>query len=232
MFLKPEIGFRRLGSGFSACMCGLPPTWSTLIRTAAATHGKMTGAAARAAAFACEETSGPMPRALTTSGVAMSPKASRSELWSTATRCGAVALSANSAANMTTAPLRSWLLATWPFLRPSDRFLGVACSVLSPAAMSGDLQGLQRGGDALLQLVGDPPGGERERHAENEQADGHLRGEADGEDVELRDDARHDAERGVGDDHGDHDGRGELDRREEDAGESRPAAGHHRPQRA
>src|SRR6185436_5873618 len=229
MFLKPEIGFRRLGSGFSACMCGLPPTWSTLIRTAAATHVKMTGAAARPAAFACEETSGPSPRALTTSGVAMSPKASRSELCSTATRCGAVALSAKSAANITTAPLRSWLLATWPFLRASDRFLGVAFSVLSPA-MSGDLQGLQRGGDALLQLVGDPPGGERERHAEDEQADGHLRGEADGEDVELRDDARHDAERGVGDDHGDHDRRGELDRRDDDPGERLLDAGDHRAQ--
>src|SRR5262245_25434426 len=231
MFLKPEIGLRRLGSGLSACMCGLPPTWITLTRTAAATHVKMTGAAARPAAFACEETSGPSPRLLTTSGVAMSPKASRSDSCRTETRCGAEALRANSAANMTTAPLRSWLLATWPFLRASWRFLGVAFSVLSPAAMSGHLQGLQGGGDALLELVGDPPGRERERHAEDEQADGDLRGEADGEDVELRDDARHDAERGVGDDHGDQDRRGQLDRRHEDPRERLLDAADHRAER-
>src|SRR6201989_1508149 len=231
MFLKPAIGFRRLGSGFSACMCGLPPTWMTLTRTAAATQVKMTGAAASPAAVAWEETSGPRPRALTTSGVAIRANALRSDTCSTETRCGAVALRANSAANMTTAPLRSWLLATWPFFRASCRFLGVAFSVLSPAAMSGDLPRLQRGGDALRARVGDPPGGERERHAEDEQADGDLRGEADGEDVELRHDARHDAERGVGDDHGDQDRRGELDRRGEDPRERRLDPADHRAER-
>src|SRR3954447_1989678 len=113
----------------------------------------------------------------------MSWNASRSEVSSVATRCGAVALRAKSAANMTTAPLRSPDLATWPFLRASDRFLGVAFSVLSPA-MSGDPQRLQRRADAVLELVGDPAGGERERHADDEQADRDLGREADGEDVE------------------------------------------------
>src|ERR671932_797315 len=187
--------------------------------TAAATHVRMTGAAASAAEPTCSDSSGPSPRWSTTPGVAMSWNASRSDVWSVATRCGAVALSANSAAIMTTAPLRSLDLATWPFLRASCRFFGVAFSVLSLAAMSGDPQRLERGADAVLELVGDPARGERERHADDEQPDRDLGREADGEDVELRHDARHGAERGVGDDDREDDGRGELDRGDEDAGE-------------
>src|SRR3954454_15443857 len=149
----------------------------------------------------------------------MSANASRSEVSSVSTRCGAVALSANSAASSTIAPLRSWLLATEPFLRASERFLGVAFSVLSPAAMSGDPQGLQGSGDAALQLVGDPARRERQRHAQDEQPDGDLGGEADREDVELRHDARDDAERGIRDDDRQYDGGGELERRDEDPAE-------------
>src|SRR3954463_4897364 len=228
MFLKPEIGLSRLGSGFSAPTCGLPPTWAMLITRAAATQVKMTGAAASAAEPICSEIRGPRPRWSTTFGVAMSWNASRSEVSSVATRCGAVALRAKSAANMTTAPLRSPDLATWPFLRASERFFGVAFSVLSPAAMSGDPQRLQRGAHAVLELVGDPAGDERERHADDEQADRDLGREADGEDVELRDDARDGAERGVGDDHGEHHRGGELDRGDEDAGERALDARDHR----
>src|SRR4051794_4664568 len=219
MFLKPESGFRRLGSGLSAPTCGLPPTCATLTSRPAATQVMITGAAARPADFAWLESGGPRPRWLTMSGVETRPKASRIELWSTSTRCGAVALRANSAANMTIAPLRSWLLATEPFLRASERFLGVAFSVLSPEAMSGDPQGVEGDGHRLLQLVGDPAGGERERDADDEQADRDLGGEADGEDVELRHDARDDAERGVGDDDREHDRRRELHGRDEDSGE-------------
>src|SRR4051795_2034240 len=232
MFLKPLIGFSRLGSGFRAPTCGLPPTCAMFTSRAAAMHVRMTGAAAKAAALPWLESSGPRPRWLTTSGEEISPKASRIEDWSTSTRCGAVALSANSAANMTTAPLRSADLATWPFLRASWRFLGVAFSVLSPpAAMSGDPQRVERGGDRVLELVGDPAGGERERDAEDEQADRDLGREADGEDVELRHDARDDAERGVGEDDREHDRRRELHRRDEDAGEGVLDAGDHRPRR-
>src|SRR4051812_20770013 len=232
MFLKPLTGFSRLGSGLRAPTWGLPPTCAMLTSRAAATHVKITGAAANAAALPWLESSGPRPRWLTTSGEAMRAKASRIEAWSTSTRCGAVALSANSAANMTTAPLRSADLATCPFLRASDRRLGVAFSVLSPpVAMSGDPQRLERGGDRVLQLVGDPAGGERERHAEDEQADRDLGREADGEDVELRHDARDDAERGVRDDHREDDRRGELHRRDEDAGEGVLDAGDHRAER-
>src|SRR5919198_6208023 len=209
MFLKPEIGFRRLGSGVSAPRCGLPPTWATLTTSAAATHVAITGAAASPAERICSASTGPRPRWLTTSGVETSANASRRQVCSVSTRCGAVALSASSAASITIAPLRSWLLATWPFLRASERFLGVAFSVLSPAAMSGDPQRLEGGGDAALELVGDPAGGERERHADDKQADHDLGREADGEDVELRHDARDDAERRVGDDHREHDRRGE-----------------------
>src|SRR3954453_22736311 len=229
MFLNPLIGFSRLGSGFRAVIWGLPPTCARLTSTPAATHVKITGAAASAADLPCAESSGPRPRWLTTSGEEMRRKASRIELCSTSTRCGAVALRANSAANMTTAPLRSPDLATEPFLRACWRFLGVAFSVFSPA-MSRDPQRMHRGGDRFLELVGDPPRGERQRHAEDEQADRDLRGEADREDVELRHDARDDAERGVRDDHGDHDRGGELDGRHEDAGERRLDARDHRPE--
>src|SRR4051812_16490897 len=216
MFLKPESGFRRFGSGLSAVTCGLPPTCATLTSTAAATHVKMTGAAARAAERTWLDISGPRPRWLTMSGVEIRLKASRIEVWRTSTRCGAVALRANSAANMTIAPLRSWLLATEPFFRASSRFLGVAFSVLSPPeAMSGDPQGVERHADRLLELVGDPAGGERQRDADDEQSDGHLGREADGEDVQLRHDAGDDAERGVGDDDREHDRRRELHRRDE-----------------
>src|SRR3954447_18495830 len=218
MFLNPLIGFSRLGSGFRAAIWGLPPTCATLTSTPAATHVKITGAAASAADLPCAESSGPRPRWLTTSGEEMRRKASRIELCSTSTRCGAVALSANSAANMTTAPLRSPDLATEPFLRACWRFLGVAFSVFSPA-ISRDPQRVEGGGDRVLELVGDPARREGQGHAEDEQADRDLGREADLEDVELRHDARDDAERGVGDDHGEHDGRRELHRRDEDAGE-------------
>src|SRR3954452_11949969 len=230
MFLKPLTGFSRLGSGFSAPTCGLPPTCAMLTSRPAATHVRITGMAAKAAALPWLESSGPRPRWLTTSGEEISPKASRIEDWSTSTRCGAVALSANSAANMTTAPLRSADLATWPFLRASERFLGVAFSVRSPA-MSGDPQRVERGGDRVLELVGDPAGGERERHAEDEQADRDLGREADGEDVELRHDARDGAERGVRDDDREHHRRGELDGGDEDAGEGVLDARDHRAER-
>src|SRR3954452_5429991 len=230
MFLKPEIGFSRLGSGFSAKMWGLPPTWATLMSPAGTTHVRITGAGARAAARPWAEMIGPMPRWSTTSGEEMRAKASRIDACSTSTRCGAVALRANSAANMTIAPLRSADLATEPFLRASAFFLGVAFSVLSPA-ISGDPQRVQGGRDRVLELVGDPAGGERERHAEDEQADRDLGREADLEDVELRHDARHDAERGVRDDHREHDRRRELHRRDEDAGEGVLDAGDHRPER-
>src|ERR671932_483366 len=183
------------------------------------------------AAPTCSDSSGPSPRWSTTPGVAMSWNASRREVWSVATRCGAVALSAKRAAIMTTAPLRSFDLATWPFLRASCRFFGVAFSVLSLAAMSGDLQRLERGADAVLELVGDPARGERERHADDEQPDRDLGREADGEDVELRHDPGHGAERGVRDDHGEHHRGGELDRGDEDARERVLDARDHRAER-
>src|SRR3954462_9951862 len=227
MFLIPLIGFRRLGSGFRAVIWGLPPTCATLTSTPAATHVRITGAAAKAAERPWAEMSGPSPRWLTTSGEEIRPKASRIDACSTSTRCGAVALRANIAANMTIAPLRSADLATEPFLRACARFLGVAFSVFSPA-ISGDPQRVQGDRDRVLELVGDPARGERERHAEHEQADRDLGREADLEDVELRHDARHDAERGVGEDDREHDRRRELHRRDEDAGEGVLDTGDHR----
>src|SRR3954470_1698794 len=231
MFLKPLSGFSRLGSGFIAPGWGLMPTWAALTTRAAITHTSITGAAARPAARAWPESSGPRPRWSTTPGEETSANVSRRQFSSVWTRCGAVALSANSAANSTIAPLRSALFATWPFLRASDRRFGVAFSVLSPAAMSGDPQGLERGGDAALELVGDPAGGERQRDADDEQADRDLGREADGEDVELRHDAGHDAERDVGDHHREHDRRGQLDGGDEDAGERVLDARDHRADR-
>src|SRR5215210_796704 len=49
------------------------------------------------------------------------------------------------------APLMSADLATWPFLRASSRFLGVAFSVLSLAMALAGLQEVQRLGDRVLQ---------------------------------------------------------------------------------
>jgi hypothetical protein len=49
------------------------------------------------------------------------------------TRRGPQIMSTASEAISTMAAFTSWLLATWPFLRASDRRLGVAFSVLSPA---------------------------------------------------------------------------------------------------
>src|SRR5919112_357314 len=219
MFLAPETGFRRLGSGLRACTRGLPPTWSTLMRTPVIRQTATTGSAAKAAAEPCSVTIGPRPRCPTISGEEVSAKAARMLVWSTSTRWGAVALRANRAARRTTAPLRSALLATWPFLRASSRRFGVAFSVLSLPPTSGHLQRFEGGRDAALQLVGEPAGGERKRHAEHQQADGDLGREADREDVELRHDARDNAERGVGQDHGQDDRGGELERGDEDAGE-------------
>src|SRR3954454_20386887 len=100
------------------------------------------------------------------------------------------------------APLMSADLATWPFLRASSRFLGVGFSVLSLAMALGGLQEVQRPGDRLLQRAGEEVRDERQRRAEQHEADAHLGREAALEDVHLRHDARADAERGVGDDQG------------------------------
>src|SRR3954447_12759362 len=234
MFFAPCSGFRRFGSGFSAPRCGRPPTCTTLTRMPVTRHTATTGAAASPAERACSETSAPRPLWSTTSGVVMSANAARMSVWSTATRCGAVALRANSAASSTTAPLRSALLATWPFLRASWRRLGVAFSVLSPPpppAISRHPERLERGADAALELVGEPAGGEREGHAQHEQPDRDLGGEAYLEDVELRHDARDDPERGVGEDDGEGDRRGQLERGYEHAGEGVLDPGDHRTDR-
>src|SRR5688500_11935343 len=167
-FLAPDSGLIRLGSGLMACVRGLPPTWATLTSTPATTHTRITGAVARPTDVACAASSAPSPRWPTTDGVAISVKTSCISRCRTSKRFGAVALSAISAASNTTALLRSIERGIWPFLRASSRRLGVAFSVLSPA-MSGHPERLEGGADAALQLVGDPAGGEGQRHADDEQ---------------------------------------------------------------
>src|ERR1700754_3310458 len=119
---------------------------------------------------------------------------------------GPAAESAIRPASRIAAPLMSADLATWPFLRASSRFLGVAFSVLFSAIALRDLQRVQHLGDGVLEgAIEEVVRDERERGAEQDQADDQLRGEADREHVHLRPDARDDAERGVGDDEGEDD---------------------------
>src|SRR3954471_2582315 len=95
------------------------------------------------------------------------------------------------------APLMSAERATWPFLRASSRRLGVAFSVLPSAMALGRLEGVEGGHDRGLELVGHEARDERQRDADQRQADDHLGREAGGEDVQLGHDARDHAERGV-----------------------------------
>src|ERR1044072_9254577 len=138
---------------------------------------------------------------------------------------GPKADSARTEAIITSAPLRSWERATWPFLRASWRFLGVAFSVLFSAISAGHLQGVQRGGHGVLELVADPAGHERQRGADEHEPEGDLGREADGEDVELGHDARDEAERDVGEQDGEHHRRADLDRRAEEGAEGNPGPG-------
>src|SRR5919197_5284921 len=107
---------------------------------------------------------------------------------------GPKADSARTDAAITSAPLRSCERSTWPFLRASWRFLGVAFSVLFSAISAGHVQGVQRGRHGVLELVAQPAGHERQRGADEHEADRDLGGEPDGEDVELGHDARDEAE--------------------------------------
>ena len=79
---------------------------------------------------------------------------------------GPAAESASRPASRIAAPLTSMDFATWPFLRASSFFLGVAFSVLSSAMALADLQRVQRLRDRDLQLVGDEAGDERQRGAQ------------------------------------------------------------------
>src|SRR3954467_3300121 len=108
-------------------------------------------------------------------GLAISPMVARLISPSLSIMCGPQIESAIRPAISTRAPFRSCDFATWPFLRASSRRLGVAFSVLSPPpAMSGDLKGLERRADALGELIADPAGNERQRRADQQEADEDL----------------------------------------------------------
>ena len=141
--------------------------------------------------------------------------------WQWPTMLGPVAASVKSPASRTTAPLRSADLATWPFLRASSRFLGVAFSVLSArghaAHATFSVWRAWRTERCSSSASQPPTNGSVTPMSRRPTID--LRGEADGEDVELRHDAGDDAERGVGEDQREDDRPGDLDRAEEDRGE-------------
>ena len=129
----PWSGLSFFGSGLSASGEGLKPTWPTLISTPATRHTAAIGASEYSQAEPtmpkiCGTVSAP-----TVSGWLMSPSRSRVACDIRRIIPGANAERASSAASRTTAPLRSIDRATWPFLRASSRFLGVAFSVLFSA---------------------------------------------------------------------------------------------------
>ena len=79
---------------------------------------------------------------------------------------GRVAASMPRPASSTTAPLTSAERATWPFLRASSRFLGVAFSVFSPPPrMPSSPPASRARRDGGLELVADAAGDERQRGA-------------------------------------------------------------------
>src|SRR4051812_752953 len=222
-FLAPLSGSRRLKSGLMPWNDGFSFTWPTFATTPNTRQTIATGATASTAVRPFSMNSLPMPPAVIACGWAIIARVDFIEVPICSQMCGPQIDSANSAVRSTIAPFRSGLFATWPFLRASCLRLGVAFSVFSPppCAMPPhpllcDVDGLEGGHDARLELVADPAGHERQRGRHDQEADQDLRREADREDVQLRHDPRHDTEPGVGDDQGDQDRRGELDGRDED----------------
>src|SRR3954453_15288335 len=209
-FLSPEAGLSLRKSGLIAPGIGLMPTCPAEAATPASRHTPITGATASATCWPTSMNSVPTPFWVTTlSGSWASWRTCNIASWHCSTIRCPTALSVSSEASRTAALLTSCERATWPFLRASSRFLGVAFSVLLSATALRHLQEVQRLRDRLLELVDDEARDERERRADQRQADQHLGREADREDVHLRDDLRDDAERGVDDRHRDQDGRGD-----------------------
>src|SRR4051812_23172390 len=198
------------------------PDWPAFTTMAASAQARATGATASAASLPTRSRTVPRPGSETTEGSAVCASDEVIALRTWPSMPGPAAPSVMSPTSRTTAPLRSLERATCPFLRASWRRLGVGFSVFSPPpppAMSGHLQGAQRVGDGALHAVGEPAGDKRQRDADEQQPDGDLRREADAEDVELRHDARHQAEGGVGEHDGQQHRAGDLDRGGEDPDE-------------
>src|SRR3954470_887430 len=237
-FLKPLSGSSRLKSGLMPWNDGFSFTWPTFEMTPKARQTSATGATASTAVRPFSMKSRPMPPAVSACGWATIASVARMEAPICSQMCGPQIDRANSPASSTTAPFRSGLFATCPFLRASSRRLGVAFSVFSPPPPAmpphlplRDADGVEGGHDALLELVADPAGHERQRRRHDQEADQDLRRESDREHVQLRHDARHDAKARVGDDQRDQHGCRELDRRDEDRREGVLGAADERAER-
>src|SRR4051794_28356584 len=220
-FLAPVSGLSFFGSGLTPAAFSRGRTWMTFASTPAPMHAAATGPTVMAIVSRPSTASWPSIEAVTARGLAISAIVARIESPSFSNMCGPHTATAISPPIRTSAPFRSWERATCPFLRASSLRLGVAFSVFSPAPPAivhplCSVQGLERLADALGELVADPAGRERQRGRDQQEADEDLGRKADREDVELRHDARHDAEAGVGDDHGEQDRSGDLDSRDED----------------
>src|SRR3954463_15003026 len=227
-FLAPDIGLIRLGSGLSALNVGFKPTWPAPAAIPATAHTPTTGSTARPTFWPTSTKSEPMPLELTTSGCWMRAITSSIACSIRDMMLGPKADRASRPDIRMAAPLTSAERATWPFLRASSRVLGVAFSVLSFAIALRRPERVQRGQDGLLELVAHEAGDERQRRADQREADDDLGGEADGEDVQLRDDARDHAEAGVRDDQRHDHGRADHEAGHEDAGEGDLRAVHQR----
>ena len=132
MFLKPLIGLIFLKSGLIAVIEGLNETWATLTITPAARHRAAIGATVPRIVCRAAENSACRPAALVASpGREIWSKVERIESETPDTTAGPTATRPIRPATSTTEPLRSVLLATWPFLRDSCLRLAVGFSVLS-----------------------------------------------------------------------------------------------------
>ena len=203
------VGLDRLGDGLNL-------TWATFATTPATGRRAATGATASATSLEPRRGSAAPIAARSTTSAASATSASLSRIasWHAADDARRRSrASASSPASSTTAPLRSADFATWPFLRASSRFLGVAFSVLSPPAMLAPPPAIWRAlEDGALSSSASQPATNGSDAPMTSRPTSHLGREADGEDVELRHDAGDEAERGVGEDQREHHRRGDLER--------------------
>src|SRR3954469_3241177 len=177
-FLRPETGLSFLKSGLMASGVGFSPTWPVAASRPATKHVPTIGRIARPTCRPTIRNSVPVPCLSTTSGWAINWMTCTIASFICSMAFGPAAESAIRPARRIAAPLTSADLATWPFLRASSRFLGVAFSVLSLAIAlrrPDEVQGLA---DGLLQRAVEVVGDERQRGAEQDQADDQLGGEA------------------------------------------------------
>ena len=195
MFFRPVSGLSFLKSGFSAFVAGLKPTWPTLATTPAIAQTNTIGAAPMIAWRARgHEEVGDAVRADDVRPLDEREDADRGLLHAPE-HAGAEAGEGDQGGGQHDGAVDVRRLGDLALLARFLDLLWCCLLCLVVGHLAGHLQRVEGGGDRALQLVVDPAGDERHRGADQHEADGHLGREADREDVELRDDAREQAER-------------------------------------